>query len=159
METRRVGTSGLRASRLGLGTLTWARDTTEEQARGLLQAFVEAGGTLLDTAAEPRRQRGALVRAHYVEVEVDGVDARERRDVLLHLILEARAQRAAGDGQSDRHLDPAAVELDAAHHLELGHRAAQLGIDHIPERGQDLVAARHHGEGTGWKRSPEVSFG
>ena len=51
METRRVGTSGLRASRLGLGTLTWARDTPEEQARGLLQTFVEAGGTLVDTAA------------------------------------------------------------------------------------------------------------
>jgi aryl-alcohol dehydrogenase-like predicted oxidoreductase len=51
METRRVGASGLRTSRLGLGTLTWARDTTEEQARGLLQAFCEAGGTLIDTAA------------------------------------------------------------------------------------------------------------
>lgn len=51
METRRVGTSGLRTSRLGLGTLTWARDTPEEQARGVLQAFVEAGGTLIDTAA------------------------------------------------------------------------------------------------------------
>lgn len=51
METRRVGTSGLRTSRLGLGTLTWARDTPEEQARGLLESFVEAGGTLIDTAA------------------------------------------------------------------------------------------------------------
>jgi aryl-alcohol dehydrogenase-like predicted oxidoreductase len=51
METRRVGTSGLNTSRLGLGTLTWARDTPEDAARGLLQAFVEAGGTLIDTAA------------------------------------------------------------------------------------------------------------
>ena len=54
METRRVGTSGLRTSRLGLGTLTWARDTTEEQARGLLQAFVEAG----DAARHGGRVRG-----------------------------------------------------------------------------------------------------
>jgi aryl-alcohol dehydrogenase-like predicted oxidoreductase len=51
METRRVGTSGLRTSRLGLGTLTWARDTPEDQARGLLEAFLEAGGSLIDTAA------------------------------------------------------------------------------------------------------------
>lgn len=51
METRRVGSSGLRTSRLGLGTLTWARDTTEQQARGLLQSFLAAGGTLIDTAA------------------------------------------------------------------------------------------------------------
>jgi aryl-alcohol dehydrogenase-like predicted oxidoreductase len=51
METRRVGTSGLRTSRLGLGTLTWARDTPEDQARGLLHTFIEAGGSLIDTAA------------------------------------------------------------------------------------------------------------
>ena len=47
----RVGTSGLRTSRLGLGTMTWGRDTTAEQARGLLEMFREAGGTLIDTAA------------------------------------------------------------------------------------------------------------
>ena len=38
-------------SRLGLGTLTWGRDTDEHEARDQLIAFVEAGGTLLDTAA------------------------------------------------------------------------------------------------------------
>ena len=51
METRLVGSSGLRVSRLGLGTMTWGRDTSPEQARGLLQVFCEAGGTLIDTAA------------------------------------------------------------------------------------------------------------
>jgi aryl-alcohol dehydrogenase-like predicted oxidoreductase len=51
METRQVGDSGLHVSRLGLGTLTWGRDTTAEQAGALLTMFCEAGGTLLDTAA------------------------------------------------------------------------------------------------------------
>src|SRR5918998_1524028 len=51
METRLVGSGGLRVSRLGLGTMTWGRDTSPEQARGLLQMFCEAGGTLIDTAA------------------------------------------------------------------------------------------------------------
>jgi aryl-alcohol dehydrogenase-like predicted oxidoreductase len=51
MEHRQVGTSGLRVSRLGLGTMTWGRDTTAEQARSLLEMFCEAGGTLIDTAA------------------------------------------------------------------------------------------------------------
>ncbi len=51
MEVRRVGNSGLQVSRLGLGTMTWGRDTPPDQARGLLEAFVEAGGTLIDTAA------------------------------------------------------------------------------------------------------------
>jgi aryl-alcohol dehydrogenase-like predicted oxidoreductase len=51
METRLVGASGLRVSRLGLGTMTWGRDTPAETARGILEVFCEAGGTLLDTAA------------------------------------------------------------------------------------------------------------
>ena len=51
MEGRQVGSSGLRVSRLGLGTMTWGRDTTDDQARGLLEMFCEAGGTLIDTAA------------------------------------------------------------------------------------------------------------
>jgi aryl-alcohol dehydrogenase-like predicted oxidoreductase len=51
MDTRAVGTSGLRVSRVGLGTMTWGRDTPAEQAKGLLETFREAGGTLIDTAA------------------------------------------------------------------------------------------------------------
>ncbi len=51
MELRPVGRSGLRVSRLALGTMTWGRDTDEHEAREQLQAFVDAGGTLLDTAA------------------------------------------------------------------------------------------------------------
>jgi aryl-alcohol dehydrogenase-like predicted oxidoreductase len=51
METRPVGVSGLQVSRLGLGTMTWGRDTSAEQARGLLETFCDAGGTLIDTAA------------------------------------------------------------------------------------------------------------
>src|SRR4051795_1807260 len=51
MQQRRVGATGLRVSRLGLGTMTWGRDTDEHEARDQLIAFAEAGGTLLDTAA------------------------------------------------------------------------------------------------------------
>src|SRR4051795_5668354 len=51
VEERLVGRSGLKVSRLGLGTLTWGRDTDEHEARDQLVGFAEAGGTLLDTAA------------------------------------------------------------------------------------------------------------
>ncbi|MFC4785049.1 aldo/keto reductase [Nocardioides sp. MAHUQ-72] len=51
MQQRSVGATGLRVSRLALGTMTWGRDTDEHEARDQLIAFVEAGGTLLDTAA------------------------------------------------------------------------------------------------------------
>ena len=46
-----MGATGLKVSRLGLGTMTWGRDTDEHEARDQLVAFTEAGGTLLDTAA------------------------------------------------------------------------------------------------------------
>jgi aryl-alcohol dehydrogenase-like predicted oxidoreductase len=51
MQQRAVGATGLRVSRLGLGTMTWGRDTDEHEARDQLISFAEAGGTLVDTAA------------------------------------------------------------------------------------------------------------
>ncbi|HKB32078.1 MAG TPA: aldo/keto reductase [Streptosporangiaceae bacterium] len=51
MDQRRLGTTGLRVSRLGLGTMTWGRDTGEDDAAAQLAAFADAGGTLIDTAA------------------------------------------------------------------------------------------------------------
>lgn len=38
-------------SRLALGTMTWSRDTSADEAGAQLDAFLDAGGTLLDTAA------------------------------------------------------------------------------------------------------------
>jgi len=49
MERRKLG--GVSISRLGLGTMTWGRDTDENEAAQQLQYFVEAGGNLVDTAA------------------------------------------------------------------------------------------------------------
>lgn len=51
MQQRSLGTTGLKVSQLGLGTMTWGRDTDEHEARDMLVAFAEAGGTLVDTAA------------------------------------------------------------------------------------------------------------
>jgi aryl-alcohol dehydrogenase-like predicted oxidoreductase len=50
MEQRHLGRTGLRVSRLGLGTMTWGRDTDEHEAADQLKAFLDAGGTLVDTA-------------------------------------------------------------------------------------------------------------
>jgi len=51
MEIRQVGLSGLRVSRLGLGTMTWGRDTDEHEAAEQLRLFLDAGGNFIDTAA------------------------------------------------------------------------------------------------------------
>jgi aryl-alcohol dehydrogenase-like predicted oxidoreductase len=48
MEQRYAGRSGLRVSRLGLGTMTWGRDTDELEAAEQLRDFLDAGGNLVD---------------------------------------------------------------------------------------------------------------
>ena len=50
MKQRHLGRSGLIVSRLALGTMTWGRDTDEDDAAAQLVAFREAGGTFVDTA-------------------------------------------------------------------------------------------------------------
>ena len=66
MQQRRVGRTGLSVSRLGLGTMTWGRDTDEHEARAQLAAYVEAGGNFIDTASgytdgDSERLIGSLV--------------------------------------------------------------------------------------------------
>ena len=51
MEMRMVGNSGLEISRLGLGTMTWGRDTDTHEAADQARAYIEAGGNFLDTAS------------------------------------------------------------------------------------------------------------
>ena len=48
---RRAGKSGLELSRLGLGTMTWGRDTDTHEAADQCRAYIEAGGNFLDTAS------------------------------------------------------------------------------------------------------------
>ena len=51
MEMRVLGNSGLRVSRLALGTMTWGRDTDEHEAAEQLKAYLDSGGNFIDTAA------------------------------------------------------------------------------------------------------------
>ncbi len=114
METRRVGRSGLRVSRLGLGTLTWGRDTDEHEAAELLRDFARAGGTLVETAATPAGESEELLGALLHE-EVP------RRDVVLALRVGAR-----GTGR-DRRPDGSRRTVLADLDLSL----ARLRTDHV----------------------------
>ena len=115
MEQRALGRSGLVVSRLALGTMTWGRDTDEDEAAMQLTAFVDAGGTLVDTAdvycdGESERLLGRLL-----------VDVVPRSDVLVATKAVGRtAPGPMGRGASRGHLLAA---LDAS--LE------RLGTDHV----------------------------
>jgi len=50
MQYRRVGNSGLSVSQLGLGTMGFGSSVDELDAEDQLRVFLEAGGTLVDTA-------------------------------------------------------------------------------------------------------------
>jgi aryl-alcohol dehydrogenase (NADP+) len=50
MELRKLGVSGPEVSRLGLGAMTFGQEADEDTAHAILDAFVEGGGTLVDTA-------------------------------------------------------------------------------------------------------------
>ena len=75
MEKRRAGTSGLALSRLGLGTMTWGRDTDEIEAADQCRAFLDAGGNFIDTAStygdgDSERVIGGLIGSLFRREEV-----------------------------------------------------------------------------------------
>jgi aryl-alcohol dehydrogenase-like predicted oxidoreductase len=115
VEQRALGRSGLVVSRLALGTMTWGRDTDEDEAAMQLTAFVDAGGTLVDTAdiycdGDSERLLGRLL-----------ADVVPRSDVLVATKAVGRtAPGPMGRGASRGHLLAA---LDAS--LE------RLGTDHV----------------------------
>ncbi|HVA61625.1 MAG TPA: aldo/keto reductase [Mycobacteriales bacterium] len=115
MEQRPLGHTGLTVSRLGLGTMTWGRDTDADDAAAQLTAFVDAGGTLVDTAdvyveGESERVLGRLLARGDVD----------RRDIVVATKAASRRGEPRARDASRRHLLDA---LDAS--LE------RLGLDHV----------------------------
>ncbi len=115
MQQRSLGATGLKVSRLGLGTMTWGRDTDEHEARDQLIAFAQAGGTLLDTAAAygdgaSEELIGALIG-----------DVVGRDDVVL--ATKAGISRRAGERVTNTSRGHLLSTLDAS--------LARLRVDHV----------------------------
>ena len=103
MQERHVGHSGLQFSRLGLGTMTFGSQVDELEAEDQLTAFLEAGGTFVDTAPVYGEGRAeALVG-----------DLLAKRGVRDDVVLASKAVVGLRRGQ---------VVSDASH----GHVLAQL---------------------------------
>src|SRR3954452_19618231 len=114
MEQRQLGATGLYVSRLALGTMTWGRDTDEDDASSQLKAFIEVGGTLIDTADV------------YVDGESETIVGRmlqgvvRREDIIVATKAVSRRGQQRDRDASRRHLLSA---LDAS--------LARLGTDYI----------------------------
>jgi aryl-alcohol dehydrogenase-like predicted oxidoreductase len=110
MEQRHVGRSGLLTSRLGLGTMGWGREVDTDDAKAMLAAFADAGGTLVDTAAGyadgvSERVVGALLSAGVVardEVVIVTKAGLGRRTAERHVDISRRALLAILEGSLDR---------------------------------------------------------
>ena len=136
MEQRYLGRTGLAVSRLGLGTLTWGRDTDEHEARDQLKAFVEAGGTLIDTAAgygdgASEELIGSLLG-----------DVVDRDDVVL--ATKAGVRRSRGAGQRTRVVNVSRGNLIRT----LDESLRRLGTDHI-----DLWQVHTWSDETPWEET------
>ena len=51
MDLKQCGRTGLYLSAIGIGTLTWGRDTDGPEALDMLRRFVDAGGNLVECSA------------------------------------------------------------------------------------------------------------
>ncbi|MFC8828503.1 aldo/keto reductase [Streptomyces sp. NPDC057137] len=114
MEQRHLGRTGLRVSRIGLGTLTWGRDTDEHDAADQLKAFWEAGGTLVDTADVYGGGEAEYLLGQLVERLVP------RRDLVI-------ATKAGSVPDPDRRFDGSRGHLLSALDASL----ERLGTDHV----------------------------
>jgi aryl-alcohol dehydrogenase-like predicted oxidoreductase len=106
MEQRQVGRSGLRVSQLGLGTMTWSRDTDEHEAAEQLRDFVDAGGTLVDTAASYADGASEELIGHLLGTVV------ARQDVVL--CTKAGVRRTPTGGVVDASRGALLTSLDAS---------------------------------------------
>jgi len=115
MQHRPLGSSGLQVSRLGLGTMAWGRDVEWPQARDLLRDFVDAGGTLVDTAPA----YGAGVAEKMVGQALAGGLPREA------LVIATKAGFVIRDGRRVIDTSRGALLSDLEQSLR------RLGTDHV----------------------------
>jgi aryl-alcohol dehydrogenase-like predicted oxidoreductase len=115
MQQRSLGATGLKVSRLGLGTMTWGRDTDEHEARDQLIAFAEAGGTLLDTAAG----YGDGASEELIGTLIGDVVARDE----IVLATKAGISRRTGERVTNTSRGNLLTTLDAS--------LKRLGVDHV----------------------------
>lgn len=115
MEQRTLGSSGLVVSAYALGTMTFGKETPEDDAWSILDRFVEAGGTLIDIADV------------YVAGESERIVGRWLDDRGLHddVVIATKGRFPMGDGPNDHGLSRSHLYRAVDASLE------RLQVDHI----------------------------
>jgi aryl-alcohol dehydrogenase-like predicted oxidoreductase len=90
MEYRYLGRTGMKVSELCLGTMSFGERTDEETAHQMLDRFVEAGGTFIDTADVYAAGASEEVIGRWLE--------RQSRD---NLVIATKAYGDMGPGPND----------------------------------------------------------
>jgi aryl-alcohol dehydrogenase-like predicted oxidoreductase len=117
MEYRTLGRSGCAVSTLALGTMTFGHETDEDASHAQLDVFVDAGGTLIDTAD---------VYSNGISEEFIGRWlGKQPAEIRSQIVLATKGRFPMGDGPNDvglsrRHLRDA---LDAS--------LRRLGVDSV----------------------------
>ncbi|MFJ2739886.1 aldo/keto reductase [Streptomyces sp. NPDC087440] len=114
MEQRNLGRTGLRVSELCLGAMTFSDGDGEAEAHRILDTFVEAGGTFIDTADMYGRGVSEEVLGRWLK-------GRRRDDLVIATKVWARMGEGANDSALSRKHIVSAVEASLR----------RLGTDHI----------------------------
>jgi aryl-alcohol dehydrogenase-like predicted oxidoreductase len=117
MEYRTLGRTGCAVSTLALGTMTFGNETDEAGSHAQLDAFADAGGTLIDTADVYSRGVSEEIIGRWLAKQPAGV--REQ------LVLATKGRFPMGDGPNDAGL--------SRRHLRhaLDNSLRRLGVDTI----------------------------
>src|SRR4051794_33815980 len=117
MESRMLGRSGCAVSTLALGTMTFGAESDEAVSHAQLDAYVGAGGNLIDTADVYSGGRSEEIVGRWL--------AEQPAEIRDQVVLATKGRFATGEGPNDvglsrRHLRRA---------LEASLR--RLGVDHV----------------------------
>lgn len=106
MQYRNLGRAGLKISAIGLGTMQWRWRTTEEEAYGIMDAYLDHGGNFLDTANIYSQWVPELGVGTSETVIGNWLQARGNRErvVLATKVRGPMADRPNGEGLSRRHI-------------------------------------------------------
>ena len=135
MQTTHLGRTGLRVSRLCLGTMNFGPFTTPQDSFAIMDRALEAGVQFFDTANVYGRQAGRGATETIVGNWLGQGDGRREQ-----VVLATKVYGTMGDGPNDQHLSARHIRQACEDSLR------RLRTDHI-----DLYQMHHVDRSTPWE--------